>query len=185
MGMTKQELRREMRARKAKLTAEMRLAQSRMVCEQVLRHPRWQTAHTVLLYHALPDEVDTSLLMEQAGPRTLLLPVVKGDELELRVWSDELHKGAFGILEPSTGALVEDYQSIDLVIVPGVAFDLGCHRLGRGKGYYDKLFARMNASISSSACVRNYKIGICFDFQRVELLPHEPHDVLMDEVISG
>ncbi|MBQ0049824.1 MAG: 5-formyltetrahydrofolate cyclo-ligase [Bacteroidales bacterium] len=187
--MTKQELRREIRNRKTAMTATMRSTQSRKVCERVLQHPRWEAAHTILLYHALPDEIDTTLLIERAGTKRLLLPVVKGEELELREFAHKLHVGPFGILEPSEGSWVEDYQSIDLLIVPGMAFDNEGHRLGRGKGYYDKFFAKMEKSSHAlqtpSACAHHYKIGICFDFQHVEAVPSEPHDVLMDEVICG
>jgi 5-formyltetrahydrofolate cyclo-ligase len=78
-------------------------------------------------------------------------------------------------MEP-TGELfpVESYHEIDLAVIPGVAFDRLGARLGRGKGYYDRLLSQMPNA---------YKIGICFPFQLLERLPSEPHDVLMNEVI--
>lgn len=131
----------------------------------------------MLLYHSLPDEPDTHAFIRQwAGRKRILLPVVVGDDLELRVYAgdDSLRTGAFHIAEPA-GEAFTDYAAIDLAVIPGVAFDRRGNRLGRGKGYYDRLLPRLTA----------YKIGVCFPFQRVESLPAEAHDVRMDEIICG
>lgn len=175
--MDKKSLRASIRSLKAQMSFEERSKQSRRICEAVMAHPRWQQAQTVLLYHALPDEVDTLLLL-QSG-KQILLPVVVGSELELRAYdANRLTEGIYrGILEPtSSSPLVTDYTSIDLAIVPGMAFDPLGHRLGRGKGYYDRLLVQ---------CPSLYKIGICFDYQLVETVPSEQHDIVMDTVISG
>lgn len=171
-------------------------AQSLVVCEKVMQHPRWKAARTVLLYHALPDEVNTGALLRD-NEKNILLPVVAGDELELRHYDGRLVEGAFGIMEPSAvmgDTVFSEYEKIDLVVVPGMAFDTSCHRLGRGKGYYDKLFQKIRerctslslTSQNSSSTINGepYKIGICFDFQLLGEVPSEEHDVLMDEVIS-
>lgn len=102
--------------------------------------------------------------------------MVVGDELELRLYTGpaDLSIGSYGIAEP-TGELFTDYAAIDLAVIPGVAFDAVGHRLGRGKGYYDRLLPHIGAT----------KIGICFPFQWVEEVPAEPFDICMDEVISG
>ena len=103
-------------------------------------------------------------------------PVVTGDDLELRVYTGpgDLATGAYGIEEP-TGALFTDYDAIDFIVVPGVAFDRNGNRLGRGKGYYDRLLPRIPSA---------YKAGICFPFQIVEEVPAETFDIRMDEVIT-
>ena len=62
---------------------------------------------------------------------------------------------------------------VHVAVIPGMAFDREGHRLGRGKGYYDRFLNR----------VKTYKIGVCFDFQMMDQLPHDPHDVMMDEII--
>lgn len=144
-----------------------------MMLEQ---HPHFQKAKTVLLYHSLPDEVNTHAFIERWSlQKQLLLPVVKGDELELRFYkpSDELKVGSYHIMEPE-GDKLTDYSQIDLAVIPGVAFDAQGHRLGRGKGYYDRLLPQLNC----------FKIGICFPFQIVEEVPTDIYDVKMDEVIS-
>ena len=142
-----------------------------------MESPRWQEARTVLLYHSLPDEPDTHAFIRQwTGRKRILLPVVVGDDLELRAYAGDetLQTGAFRIAEP-TGKAFTDYAAIDLAIVPGMAFDRRGNRLGRGKGYYDRLLPRLVA----------YKIGLCFPFQMVEDIPAEAHDVRMDEIVCG
>ena len=82
---------------------------------------------------------------------------------------------SFGILEP-VGELYTDYDSIDMIVVPGVAFDRQGNRLGRGRGYYDKILKETRAA---------KKVGICFDFQFVEEVPVDELDVRMDLVVHG
>lgn len=134
---------------------------------------------TFLTYWPLSDEVDIRPLIDQlvAEGKTVVLPKVTGDEtMELRRYTsrDDLQEGAFHILEP-VGEPFTDYDQIDVALVPGMAFDAAGHRLGRGKGYYDRFLA---------AHPHLYKIGVCFPFQRVAEVPSEAHDIIMDEVIS-
>ena len=103
--------------------------------------------------------------------------MVVGDDLELRLYAgdDRLAPGAFHIEEPR-GEPFTDYAGIDLAVIPGVAFDRAGNRLGRGKGYYDRLLPRL---------ADTYKIGLCYPFQLADSLPAEAHDVRMDEVVCG
>ncbi len=134
-------------------------------------------ARRVLLFHSLPDEVDTHGLIERyRGTKTILLPSVVGDRLELHEYDSECGStiGAFNIME-SKGRLVpvSEYPDIDLAIIPGVAFDKEGNRLGRGKGYYDRLLP----------LIRCHTIGLCYPFQMVEEVPHEAHDIRVDETV--
>ncbi len=176
--MTKSEVRQEIRRRKAACSAEERALLSRQVTAKLVATPQWQQAHTVLLYHSLPDEVATHDLISEAlatGKR-VLLPVVVGDDLELRDYHapGDLREGTFHIMEP-TGEPFTDYAAIDLAVIPGVAFTQDGRRLGRGRGYYDRLLTHITD---------NYKVGLCWPFQLVGDIPTEPHDYPMDEVIS-
>lgn len=138
-------------------------------------HPLFRQAGTVLLYYSLPDEVRTHAFVEKwSKEKTIILPVVKGDELELRAYTGKAHlqTSTFHIEEP-TGAPWDPTRKIDLAIIPGVAFDRKGNRLGRGKGYYDRLLSRTEL----------YKIGVCFRFQLYEEgLPVDAFDTPMDEV---
>ena len=131
----------------------------------------FQQARTVLLYYSLKDEVQTQEFVEKwSKHKKILLPVVAGDELELRVFTgkQDLHTGSYGIEEPA-GKLFTAYSTIDLAIIPGVSFDMYGNRLGRGKGYYDRLLPELKA----------YRMGICFHFQVSEEVPTEKCDARM------
>ena len=85
-----------------------------------------------------------------------------------------MQKGAFGIWEPKPDGEEAVEGAIDLIIVPGVAFDRQCHRLGRGRGFYDRLLSSLDVP----------KVGICFDFQLVPSVPVESFDYPMDHVVT-
>ena len=134
-------------------------------------------SQTVMAYWPLPDEVDIRPLIAQlvTEGRTVLLPKVLDDEqMELRRYCSEadLAEGAFHIMEP-VGEPYTDYDKIDVVLVPGMAFDAAGHRLGRGRGYYDRFL---------TAHSHLYKIGVCFPFQRVAEVPTEEHDICVDDI---
>lgn len=174
----KKALRIEIRQLKRACPLEERRRKSLSVWEAVERDEVFQQAETVLAYWSMDDEVYTHDFVKRwAGSKTLLLPCVKGDELELRYFDGEerLQPGeGYAIPEP-VGELFADWGKIDLILVPGVAFDKSGNRLGRGKGYYDKVLKQTGA----------YKLGVCFDFQLVERVPVEPHDVKMDRVVAS
>lgn len=176
----KEVIRKEIRRRKRLATAEELAAQSRCLMERLLVHPRILLADVILMYHALPDEVDTTGALDfllDSGKCVLLPTVIGAEEMVLHEYTgrESLREGAFHIMEP-VGECFEDYASIDVAVVPGMAFDAGNNRLGRGKGYYDRFLARVPAA---------YKIGVCFDFQRLAMLPASEFDVRMDEVLSA
>ena len=137
-----------------------------------------ENCHTILLYHSLPDEVGTHdlirILHEQGY--VVLLPSVDGNDLMLHVYEgeDTMNTGAaFGIQE-SMGELFTDYAHIDIAIIPGMAFTQQGDRLGRGKGYYDRLLPHLRCPL----------IGIAYPFQLLPSIPTEPHDIPMTEVIT-
>ena len=134
-----------------------------------------QSARTILMYYSLPDEVQTHDFVKKWHDRKrIVLPVVKGDDLELRYFNgkDRLRAGMFGIGEPSEEEPADE-NDIELAIIPGVAFDREGNRLGRGKGYYDRTLERLE-----KAC----RIGVCFSFQILDSIPTEECDRRMDEV---
>lgn len=179
--MDKKELRQIIRAEKKKHTVAELALLSEQIAQVLLHHPRLVSARTILLYHALPDEVDTKRVLSELkkqGKMVLLPKVVSETEMTIHPYLDEesLQKdSSFGIMEPDNAPFT-DYSSIDLMIIPGMAFDDECHRLGRGKGYYDRFLARVPDNI--------YKIGVCFPFQMLRSVPSEATDVTMNEVVS-
>lgn len=174
--MEKKELRKYIREQKRLYSLEQKQRLSVEVMKQVEECEDFRHARVVLAYWSMDDEVDThDFVSRWSGEKTLLLPCVKGDELEIRYFEgvDRLKPGeAFGIGEP-VGELFTELEKIDVIVVPGVAFDKEGNRLGRGKGYYDKILKG----------ILGYKIGVCFDFQLVDCVPTDDYDVRMDRVI--
>ena len=179
-ALTKPLLREQMRM--AKQQHAQQLAEwSAEIVEKLWGHLHSPNTHRhspILAYWPLMDEVDIRPLIDRLVDegRTVLLPKVTGDEtMELRRYTSrsDLKEGAFRIMEP-VGEPFAHYEQITLALVPGVAFDAAGHRLGRGRGYYDRFL---------TGCPSIYKIGVCFPFQRVAEVPAEAHDVCMDEII--
>lgn len=174
----KKQLRQKIKEKKRVIDKQTLTVDSRKIFQLVEKLPEFVSAKTILAYWSLPDEVQThDFILKWYNQKQIVLPLVKGDNLELRLFSGMncMAEGvAFGILEPQKGEPVNE-QEIDFGIIPGVAFDLCGNRMGRGKGYYDKLLK--NISI--------YKVGVCFDFQIVEKVPTDSFDIPMDKIISS
>ena len=167
-------LRKQIREEKSRQPQERLLTISSALLKQLEKHPRFIASKTILMYYSLGDEVQTHDFVEKwYREKKILLPVVQGDILVLRHYTgkDCLCVGAYRIEEPG-GENYTDYDEIELGIIPGVSFDRQGNRLGRGKGYYDKLLPLLHS----------YNIGICYQFQAQDELPTEPFDRPMDEV---
>ncbi len=145
-------------------------------------HQLWRTSRFACIYiSSKPGEVDTQGLIHSAleeGKR-VCVPVIEPENAELGLVEinslDNLEPGYFGILEPQNGVR-QPLDSIDwdLAVVPGIAFDRLGHRIGFGKGYYDKLLAAKDSP----------KIGLAYNFQVVEPFETLPHDVAMDLIFT-
>lgn len=138
----------------------------------------WLLAHhglsTIAVYSPLPGEVDLSTVIRLHPGIRWVYPKVSGHHLTFHS-GDNHRPGAFGILEPHHESPEVPLQQIDAFICPGLAFDKNGGRLGRGRGFYDRLLAQARPDA--------LKIGICFDFQLVLDTFAEPHDIAMDAVI--
>ena len=171
-------LRQEVKRLKAQLTEEELLRRSAMVWAEVETKPQFTQATSVLLYWSMPGEVHThDFIRRWHSEKTIILPVVNGDELRLAPFEGKQSlqlNTVMNLYEPQGN----DYPSpktIQLAIVPGIAFDRNNHRLGRGRGYYDRLLPQLNTC----------NIGVCFNFQLFDTIPYDEYDVAMDEVVSG
>jgi len=193
--MTKNELRKQIAAHRPDFQTLEK--QSTAVLKTFLSLDVLKTAKAVGLYIPLPDEVDIFPLFRCGSPRGVVLPdhtAPKGganrpgepskqfyipafDEAiggyRMAKYTPKLKKGKFGIPEPEHPVWAGP-QELDLVLVPGVAFDRAGNRIGRGGGFYDRLLRRYSA----------VRAGICFDFQILETVPAEPHDCRMDRLVS-
>lgn len=173
----KKELRKRVRMLKQQFSLEEKQQKSESIWQQLELTPEFISAKTIMLYWSMDDEVYThSFVRKWYQKKEIILPIVNGDDLELCIFSGDsclVPGDRYGILEPN-GERFSEKHKIDLIVVPGVAFDKQNNRMGRGKAYYDKLLKTTNA----------YKIGVCFDFQLFDIVPHDENDVKMDKVVG-
>jgi len=173
--MDKKELRKYIKSQVSSISSEDREVLSKSVTESILITPEWKKAEEVFLFSSIPDEIDTKYLIESAlsENKRVILPVIRGEEIDLYYYdSNKIVVGTFGILEPSTDSEKATVGDIDLAIIPGRAFTKEGKRLGRGKGYYDRL-------LPSLSCL---KWGICYPCQIVDDIAVDPWDIPMDKV---
>ncbi len=173
----KKALRKAIKEKKSEVSFEQKRIRSIEILNKLENHPSFKTSKNILAYWSMPDEVNTHTFVEKWNKeKNIYLPVVVGSELEFKLFTGIHNMKAdalYGILEPQSEPLL-DYSTIDLAIIPGVAFDNKNNRMGRGKAFYDKILAKINTT----------KIGICFEFQFVKHLPTEITDIPMDYVLS-
>jgi len=174
-------LRHSVRAALARLTATERAEAARLMSAKLLDQPVWKTAATVLLFAPLPDEPDLWSLVHTAlaAGKRVALPRYDAqhahyEAAEIGHPETDVVAGRFGVREPRPGCAGLPLNRLDLTLVPGVAFDRQCRRLGRGKGFYDRLLAEL----SGSTC------GVAFDQQLVGVVPAEPHDVPLNCILT-
>lgn len=169
--MHKQQLRKLMISKQ--LSSEEKRTKSEVICTTLRTLPEFQDAKTIGFYVSTPDEVHTHDIIKEVlhkKEKRIAVPLYSAKMLsELSHWSD-LAMGAFGILEPRTVSAID----VDLVIVPGVAFDIQGNRLGRGKGFYDKLLQHFQGHV----------IGLAFEQQIVKEIPTENHDIKIQKLIT-
>jgi 5-formyltetrahydrofolate cyclo-ligase len=176
----KGDLRAKVRGARATIPQSHRHEAAVRVAADVLLQIGEDLPRGVLAYAATPEELDPSVLVRSLRESGVLVafPRVCGPcELALH-WAeiDDLRPGYCGLLEPGADAVEADPNEIDLVLVPGVAFDEHCHRLGMGGGFYDRLLAALPPGTT--------KIGLAFDEQIVDAVPREEHDVVLDAVVT-
>ncbi len=176
--MDKKELRKQIRAAKKAVPFYEKCSRSAPIMRQVEELPQFQESQTILLYWSMEDEVQTHDFVNRwYKEKTLLLPCVDGNDLRLRQYTGPecLKEGEqFGIGEP-TGPEYTTLDNVQMIIVPGVAFDRSGNRMGRGRGFYDRLL---------KSTPRAYKVGVAFNFQMVDHVPIEDFDVPMNAVIA-
>lgn len=139
----------------------------------------WHAAASLLLFAPLPGEPDPTGLLAHHGQKSFLFPRISGDSLQLFRWRPESLwiTGPFGVREPDPKTWEEAPPGeVDLALIPGLAFDPSGNRIGRGKGYYDRLLGDRS--------FRATRAGVCLEKRILTSIPMEPHDVPMDLIVT-
>ena len=177
----KNAVRNEIRARLRCLVGAERTVGSAKARRLLTDQPVWSQAQSVLFYAPLPEEVDVWPLLPEAlaAGKLVALPRFVAETKGYEAWQirhpeADVRVGRYGIREPADGCAHSVIKRLDLILVPGVAFDLQGRRLGRGKGFYDRLLA----GLCGTSC------GVAFDEQIVRELVVEPHDAVVNCILT-
>ncbi len=178
----KAQLRSAMRARRSGLDPADVAAAGAALAQRLESLPLITEARRVAAYRAVRGEIPVDALLHGAGRQRYTLPRVVGDHLEFVAWrrDQKFVSGAFGIPEPVDGEVVA-LADHDAVLVPLIAFDGRCRRLGQGGGFYDRALARLGSVTGGQ---RPVLVGVAYGFQQVDRVPQEPWDVPLDAVAT-
>ncbi len=173
----KQINRRVILRKRDRLSKEEIKKKSKIIKEKLFNLKEYEKAKTIMFFVSFGSEVNThDMIKEALKSKTVCIPIVKEDIITASVIKDVKQldkKNKYGIFEISTIKEI-DTKDIDLIIVPGIVFDKSNHRIGYGRGYYDKFLKSFKGP----------KIGLAFKMQILEIIPKDEWDVQLDKVIS-
>lgn len=179
--MPKRSLRQQILARRGAISSDEWLTSSRLAQHNLVSLEEYRGATCIALYAPTRNETDTADILAtavQAGKR-VLYPAVCGQKMVLRrvTGLDCLESGCYGILEPCATGVDHEADEADLIVVPGVVFDLTGHRIGFGKGFYDRFLTHPGR--------KAHLVGLCHDFQVIDgAIPAEGHDIRMEIIVT-
>lgn len=174
----KNEIRKKVLEGRDSMLPPQRSAKSREIEERLFSLREFKSARTIMFFASFRSEVETAPMIRRAlaSGKRIILPRVKGKELELlevKNFDSDVSPGAWGIPEPQGSALVKP-DELDVIIVPGAAFDVRGNRLGYGAGFYDKLLSEFT----------RLTIAVAFEEQIVSKVPAEPYDVPVKKIVT-
>ncbi len=175
--MIKEEIRKINKLKRSQMTKEEVFEKSRKIADTFISSTLYKKASVIMLYYPLGNEADTRLLFNRffSDSKTLLLPITRNDIITPVKISEntEYILGDYNICEPKN-ASVFPKEKIDVIIIPGIAFDRHGSRVGFGKGCFDRFLEETNA----------VKIGYCYDFQICENIKTQDFDINMDFLVT-
>jgi 5-formyltetrahydrofolate cyclo-ligase len=165
----------------AEISPEARTEKSRLICDAIICSEAYRRAAVVMLFLSMPREVDTTAIIKDAFEcgKTVVVPKIFLEQkhmipVEIRSLETGFNIDKMGLRNPAMSDLVP-HEDIDLVIVPGLAFDRQGNRLGRGAAYYDRFLAEPG--------MRGLKWAVAFSEQIVDAVPHHTMDITMDALL--
>lgn len=176
--MDKNTLRKEFLAKRKALPDNLKIKYSKTICGYIMNMPQFKSAKTIAVYSAIGSEVDLSSLVFESDKKVLLPVCMEGNTLVFKTVGDDttLEKGSFGILEPKENQATTPPDEIDLLLVPGVAFDKTGGRIGYGKGYYDRILPFVSTECET--------VGVAYSLQLADKIETEPHDVKVGLIVT-
>jgi 5-formyltetrahydrofolate cyclo-ligase len=179
----KQAIREEVLWQRDHIPQEVRSVKNSLIREKIFLLPEFISSHTVLFYASFRSEIETSGMIRESleSGNRVLLPKVDREKKSLRLYEirniNELSPGYMGIPEPSlSDERVVSPEDVDLVVIPGVAYDYSGNRLGYGAGYYDRLLSETKKKV--------LVVAPAFEEQMVDQIPSEEHDVKVDIILT-
>ena len=181
VSVTKAALREQLRAEASRHTSAERQEGSRAICARLEEQQVWRDAGSVLGFMPLASEPDLTALILRllAANKILALPRFDSasasyEAVQVTDLSTQLVRGRYGVLEPRPECSLIPLKELDLALVPGIGFSLNGGRLGRGKGYFDRMLCE----------VRGCKCGVAFDWQVTVEIPSEQHDIHVNSIVT-
>lgn len=182
--LSKSDLRKNIRTQRKQLSANVVAQASQIIAEKIFQHPAFLNAQNIALYISHENEIDVTFILNRARElkKFIYLPVLN-DKNELAFYltdsNTQFIKNKFGIDEPMiANQFPISLEELDLMLIPLVAFDAQCNRLGRGAGYYDRTL-QFTKKLS-----RPVLIGVAYEFQKVDQIVADEWDVKMDCIIT-
>lgn len=176
---SKDDIRKEISRKRRYLTKFGKKRLDEKIINKLISCAEWEKANTVLIYVSHPREINTvNLIKANLLKKNIVTPKthLKYNTLSLHIIEsfDDLVKGTYNLLEPHPHTKILSPSEIDLAIIPGIAFDKKGHRIGYGKGYYDRLNKHLGCK----------KISLAYSFQIVDNIPAQIHDTPIDMIIT-
>ena len=182
--LNKQSLRKELLLKRSELSPEFILENSKKIAENLINLSIYQKSANIMLYVATQDEVQTQEIIKSAqkDKKRIFIPlIIRKDNALLPSlvtdFEEELVQGVLGIYQPKKEFYrIYPPSTLEMVIVPGVAFTIHGHRLGRGGGYYDRFLSQLEGQI--------YSIALSFEMQIFDEIPFDVQDMPVDYIIT-
>lgn len=179
----KKDIRRFILGQREKIATNIRMEWDKNIFELLINSEFYTNASVIFAFVSFKSEVNTHIIIEHAlkNSKTIYVPRIQSMEKGMEIFKinslEDLKTGYFNILEPKESCFPADSNNIDLILMPGVAFDRQGGRVGYGKGFYDGFLRRMNKEVD--------KIALAYDFQILDKVPMDEFDIKIDGLVTN
>ncbi|GKU30413.1 5-formyltetrahydrofolate cyclo-ligase [Clostridium folliculivorans] len=180
--MEKKEIRKKILEYRETIDENQRKMWDEEIFKSLINSDLYKRSNTIFAFVSFKSEVDTHKIINHAlsNGKTICVPKINSKQEGIKIYKidnfDQLKEGYFGILEPVESCEKVDSNTLDLILMPGVAFDRHGGRVGYGAAFYDRFLSNMSKQV--------YKVALAYDFQVMDTVPMDEHDVKIDGVIT-